>query len=64
MRKLIAYIGAFINFQLGRFILWLMGDGLWNNNRVSQYYLHFMHAASDWQDWGEINYPWKENKND
>lgn len=63
IKKLIAYPAAWVNFQLGRFMSWLIFYNLQENEFIANLYFKFMYCASEWQDWGGINYPWKEDKN-
>jgi hypothetical protein len=63
IKKVIAYPAAWVNFQLGRFMSWLMFHNVWEENPIADLYVRFMYCASEWQDWGGINYPWKEDKN-
>jgi hypothetical protein len=63
IKKAISYVMTFIYFQLGKSFAWLMMED-WTQNGISQCYLYCMEKACDWQDWGGINYPWKDEIND
>lgn len=58
IKKIIAYIGAFINFRIGCLMHWLRLNTEKDNELLCHYYLSFMSAAIDWQEWGGIKYPW------
>jgi hypothetical protein len=62
MKKLIAYVFAFIYFKVGLFLFYILNNLIWDDYLYGIYF-YLMNKADEWQNWGGINYPWKEDKN-